>query len=154
VILSPPEASKSTVPAALGRREPHAARVHLRGCDGGDAEVALEAAVDSGGPVQVDNLDAVALDRPELLDALGRPLTTLAARGVRWRLACRSPGGDTRLAAALSGAHEGFRALWLLPLDRDAGDAGPVAGWPGRHRRAPGDDRAPPSRGRPAPPPA
>jgi hypothetical protein len=115
-------AGKSFVMDRLSEREPSAVTVDLRTLTGPEMRTAVRAAVACGGPVYLDALEDVANDEPATFGVLERELTTAAARGIRWRLACRPAAWDAGLAAALKSSFPGFRELRLLPLTRPAAE--------------------------------
>lgn len=120
VLLAPARGGKSTVLDALRSLEPGAVQVDLRTLDLTEARQQLGAALETGGPVYLDALDEVVLHEPRMFRALEQQLTTLEARGVPWRLACRPAAWSPHLARVLRASLRGFRELCLLPLHREA----------------------------------
>lgn len=125
VLLAPARAGKSTVLEALRQLEPDAVEVDLRILDLTGIRRELSAAIANGGPVYLDSLDEAAMHAPAVFRVIERHLTTIEARGVSWRLACRPAAWNEALATALHEKLEGFRELRLLPLHREA--AGGIA---------------------------
>ncbi|NJC64684.1 hypothetical protein HC028_09235 [Planosporangium flavigriseum] len=78
----------------------------------------LAKAIDTGGPIYVDAIDEIALYEPTIFRILQHVLTTSAAQGVAWRLACRPAAWNPALADSLRS--QGFSEWRLLPLDRPA----------------------------------
>ena len=122
VLLAAGGAGKSFVMNRLTECEPSALTVDLRTRTAPELRAAVQDAITSGGPVYLDALEDVANYEPAAFRVLEQELTTAAARGIPWRLACRPAAWDANLAAALEGSFPGFRELKLLPLTRPAAE--------------------------------
>jgi hypothetical protein len=123
VLLAPGGAGKSYVMGRLLERELAATMVDLRTFTAPELRAEVRKAIARGGPIYLDALEDVASYEPATFGVLARELTTAAALGIRWRLACRPAAWDAGLAAALKDSFPGFRELRLLPLTRPAAEA-------------------------------
>ena len=102
----------------LRDREPGAVEVKLSILSKSGMREELSRAIDVGVPVYLDALDEAELSEPAVFRVLEHHLTTSAASGVRWRLACRPAAWDPLLAEALRESLPGTAELRLLPLTR------------------------------------
>lgn len=120
VLLAPPAAGKTYALDTLRGQEPDAVDIRPETRELGGLEAAIEAAIASGGPVYLDQLDEAALHHAQLFRVLERLLTAPEASGIRWRLACRPAPWSPTLSQQLASALPDFRELRLLPLDRES----------------------------------
>jgi len=122
VLLAAGGAGKSFVMNRLSEREPASLTVDLRARTAPELRAAVRDAITSGEPVYLDTLEDVANYEPAAFRVLEQELTTAAAQGIPWWLACWPAAWDANLAAALKGSFPGFRELKLLPLTRPAAE--------------------------------
>jgi hypothetical protein len=120
VVLAAGGAGKTRMLRRLRGREPGAVEVKLSVLDKSGMREELLKAMAADVPVYLDALDEAELSEPAVFRVLEHHLTTAAASGVPWRLACRPAVWDPLLAEALRGTLPGFAELRLLPLTRVA----------------------------------
>jgi hypothetical protein len=118
VLLAAGGAGKTRMLGGLRDRETGAVEVKLSILSKSGMREELSRAIDVGVPVYLDALDEAELSEPAVFRVLEHHLTTSAASGVRWRLACRPAAWDPLLAEALRESLPGFAELRLLPLTR------------------------------------
>ena len=120
VVLAAGGAGKTRMLRGLRDREPGAVEVKLSILSKSWMGEELVRAMDAGVPVYLDALDEAELSEPAVFRVLEHHLTTPAASGVPWRLACRPAAWDPLLAEALRESLPGFAELRLVPLTRVA----------------------------------
>jgi hypothetical protein len=119
-LLAPGGAGKSETFSAMSASDPDAECIDASALRREDIERKLKDLYGRGRTVYLDGLDQVAIQDPRVLRWLADQLTTSAADGISWRLACRSAAWEMSLSDALRRSRGVFTEWKLLPLDRDA----------------------------------
>jgi hypothetical protein len=115
VLLAAGGVGKSEVLDDLRRRE-DGFEVELVGLRGADVGRSIAAGVASGRPVYLDSLDEALSTEPALIRLVNRAMSSSAAGGVAWRLACRPSAWSDGFVDGIGSV----KKLRLLPMTREA----------------------------------